>query len=93
MLGGDWFNNATQMMMGAENQARIAGEAFQQNIVVYDRIDTRGGLRLYAAPWAYAFRGKLNRLSSGRYHPYDMDDAIRYLHEHLRGQNQRRISA
>lgn len=38
---------------------------------------------VYAAPWSYAFCGKLNRLCEANPRPYDIQDAVVYLHEYL----------
>ncbi|KAK7425301.1 hypothetical protein QQZ08_008198 [Neonectria magnoliae] len=44
----------------------------------------RGGLKVYAAPWQYAFCRKLNRLCDTDPRPYDLTDAVVYLHECFR---------
>ncbi|KFH45401.1 hypothetical protein ACRE_037390 [Hapsidospora chrysogenum ATCC 11550] len=51
-LGGDWFNNATQLF---PRSGRL-------NIVIFEGLSSSGGLKVYAAPWSYAFCGKLNSL-------------------------------
>lgn len=93
MLGADWFNNATQMMMGRRLQGSLATAAFEQNTLIYQRVDGRSGLRVYAAPWSYAFCGKLNRLSAGNARSYDLADAVAYLYEHLRASGRQTVSA
>ena len=92
-LGADWFNNATQVMMGRQVQQSLAAGAFQQNTIVYQRMGNGGGLRIYAAPWSYAFCGKLNRLCEVSHRSYDLADAISYLHEYLRTSGQQTVSA
>ncbi|QLI69228.1 uncharacterized protein G6M90_00g054590 [Metarhizium brunneum] len=44
------------------------------------------GLTIYAAPWAYAFSAKVNRILAGgdQARPYDLDDAVSYIHEYIR---------
>lgn len=82
-LGANWFNNATQLLIGAQIQAQLTAEAVQQNTIVHQYRGQRGGIIIYAAPWAYAFCGKLNRLCEQNARPYDLDDAVVYLHEYL----------
>ena len=83
-LGANWFNNATQMLMSRQVQSSIARAAVQQNTIVHQYSGQQGGLIVYAAPWAYAFCGKLNRLCETNPRPYDISDAVVYLHEFLR---------
>lgn len=92
-LGADWFNNTTQIMMGRRVQEDLATAAFKQNTIIFQSGDQKGGLRIYAAPWSYAFCGKLNRLCEERPRPYDLADAVVYLHEHLRSRNRQSVSA
>ncbi|OAA59610.1 hypothetical protein SPI_05808 [Niveomyces insectorum RCEF 264] len=92
-LGGEWLNNSTQLMMGRHVQHRLANEAFQQNTIVYDRVNHHGGLRIYAAPWSYAFCGKLNRLCTKNPRPYDIADSVVYLHEYLQSTRQHKVGA
>lgn len=84
-LGAEWLNNATQLQMPVQLQQSLFKAALEQGIVVFKH----GGLEVYAAPWSYAFCGKLNRLSSrlpgDEPRPYDLADAAVYLHEYLRG--------
>ncbi|KAF4448391.1 hypothetical protein F53441_8199 [Fusarium austroafricanum] len=83
-LGAEWLNNATQLFMPVQLQQTLFRAALEQGVVVFEG----GGLRVYAAPWSYAFCGKLNRLSDplsgGEPRPYDLADAVVYLHEYLR---------
>lgn len=92
-LGGEWFNNSTQLFMAQGIQQTLASRALEQNIVVYEHVDRHGGLRLYAAPWAYAFCGKLNRLCDSNPRPYDLEDAIQYLRQHLETEGRQTVSA
>jgi hypothetical protein len=34
-IGANWFNNATQLLMGRDIQARLAQSALQQNVIVH----------------------------------------------------------
>lgn len=83
-LGPNWFNNATQLMMGRQIQQGLARDAFQQNTIVHQYRGQRGGIVVYAAPWSYALCGKLTRLCEQNPRPYDARDAIKYLHEYLK---------
>ncbi|KAM0432277.1 hypothetical protein ACHAPT_004817 [Fusarium lateritium] len=82
-LGEEWFNNSTQLFMTRNIQASLAQEAKQQNAVVFKNRGPNGGLKVYAAPWKYALCSKLNRLCEINPRPYDMEDAVVYLHRHL----------
>ncbi|KAJ4326530.1 hypothetical protein N0V84_003053 [Fusarium piperis] len=82
-LGEEWFNNSTQLFMARDVQTSLVWEAKRQNAVVFERRGTKGGLRVYAAPWTYALCSKLNRLCEINPRSYDMDDAVVYLNRHL----------
>lgn len=88
-LGAEWLNNATQLFMPAQLQQTLYKAALEQRTIIFKR----GGLTVYAAPWAYAFCGKLNRLSDENPRPYDLEDAVVYLHEYLRGTGHQTVSA
>lgn len=92
-LGGDWFNNSTQVFMSPELQHSLAEAAIQQGVVIYDGLDRHGGLRVYAAPWSYAFCGKLNRLCEQNPRPYDIQDAVGYLDQYFQTAGCTRVSA
>ncbi|MCJ1313575.1 hypothetical protein MMC25_007254 [Agyrium rufum] len=92
ILGPDWFNNATQLLMDRQVQTRLVGEALQQNTVVHELRGQRGGLIVYAAPWAYAFCTKLDRLCGTYRKQYVMRDAVMYLHEYLRSSNKHSVT-
>lgn len=78
--------------LGQDVQQSLAKAAFEQNIVIFDGMSSSGGLKVYAAPWSYAFCGKLNRLCEESYRPYDVADAVVYLHELLQADNASEIS-
>ncbi|KAL2687004.1 hypothetical protein Neosp_004553 [[Neocosmospora] mangrovei] len=82
-LGEEWFNNSTQLFMARDVQTSLVRQAKQQNAVVFERRGTKGGLKVYAAPWTYALCSKLNRLCEINARSYDMDDAVVYLNRHL----------
>jgi hypothetical protein len=88
-LGAEWFNNSTQIMMGRRVQEDLADSAFKQGTVIFQN----SGLRIYAAPWSYAFCGKLNRLCTEAPRPYDLADAVVYLHEYLQTNGRQSVSA
>lgn len=46
-------------------QQELANAAVRQYVVIFEKISAQGGLRIYAAPWAYMFCGKMNRLTEG----------------------------
>jgi hypothetical protein len=92
-IGAKWFNNATQLLMGRDIQACLAQSALQQNVIVYQYRGPRGGIVAYAAPWAYAFCGKLNRLCESNARSYDIADAVSYLHQYLLANSRQTASA
>ncbi|RMZ89807.1 hypothetical protein DV736_g2977, partial [Chaetothyriales sp. CBS 134916] len=79
LLGTDWFNTETQMWMSPQVHRDLTQMAIQQNVVVF----RQPGLTLLAAPWHYAFLAKIQRVMTGgeTARPYDLDDAVTYLHE------------
>ncbi|OTB04342.1 hypothetical protein M426DRAFT_11717 [Hypoxylon sp. CI-4A] len=91
-LGAEWFNNSTQLFMPPHVQQDLANAAFQQNVVIYNKVGRGGGLVVYGAPWSYALCGKFNRLCESSPRPYDLADAVVYLHEHLRRAGQQTVS-
>jgi hypothetical protein len=76
-LGTDWFNTENQMWMTSRLHKELTNEAIEQNAVVYNQ----PGLTVLAAPWEYAFSGKISRLLKGgdQVRPYDVSDAVHYL--------------
>lgn len=76
-LGTDWMNTENQMWLSPTLHRELTNEAIRQNVRVFDR----AGLRVLAAPWEYAFSGKISRLLTGgsQIRPYDLKDAIHYL--------------
>jgi hypothetical protein len=79
-LSDDWLNNATERIPGVmENVSRLFRAAEEQDKVVFDA----PGLTALAAPWNYAFVKKVNRIAEGKGRPYDMHDALSYLHEYI----------
>lgn len=88
-LGEGWLGGATTVH--ASVKGRLGGEAFGQDVVVYERVGERGGLRVYAAPWEYAFCDSMRRLVGEEGRRSDAEDAARYLREHLRARSARRV--
>ncbi|KAK2788775.1 hypothetical protein FQN52_006531 [Onygenales sp. PD_12] len=80
-LGTDWFNTENQMWLSPSLHRELTNEAMRQNVVVFHR----PGLRVLAAPWEYAFSGKIARLLTGgsQIRPYDLADATHYLHQYI----------
>lgn len=90
-LGDGWLGGATTVH--ASMKGRLGGEAFGQDVVVYERVGEHGGLRVYAAPWEYAFCDGVRRLVGAEGCRSDAEDAVRYLREHLRARSARRVKA
>jgi hypothetical protein len=81
-LGTDWINTETQMWMPGPMHTELTAAAVQQQVVVFPG----AGLTIYAAPWAYAFSAKINRILTGgaQRRSYDLADAVNYIHEYIR---------
>lgn len=91
-LKPNWVTNATQIIRDRQLGTRLMMEAQQQNVIVFQYRGQRGGLLIYAAPWAYAFCGKLERLCDANQSLLDVNDAVLYLHEYLRSKNRSGVS-
>lgn len=78
-LRTDWLNTENQMWLSPTLHRELTDEAMRRNVVVW----SRPGLRVLAAPWEYAFSGKISRLLSGgnQIRAYDLNDAVHYLHQ------------
>lgn len=92
-LGANWLNNATQLFLTAETRRNLSTAAIAQGTIVHEFRGQRGGIVVYAAPWSYAFCGKLNRLSDTDRRPYDLNDAVVYLNQYLTMSGQGTVSA
>ncbi|KAI4127890.1 MAG: hypothetical protein LQ341_006742 [Variospora aurantia] len=80
-LGGEWFNNQTMLWLPPNVHRTVTDEALRQDQVVF----YKKGLKLVAAPWNYAFCGKMNRLvRPDQVRQYDLSDAVSYLRNHIR---------
>lgn len=88
-LGTDWLNTETQMWMPGPLHSRLTEAAMRQNVRIFDE----PGLTIYAAPWAYAFSAKVNRLLTGgdQGRSYDLDDAVTYIHEYIRAHGNHQV--
>lgn len=83
-LGGAWLNNETQLHMAPDVRRFVTQSALEQNLIIFER----RGLKVVAAPWSYCFISKSQRLGSEWERPYDLDDAVNYLHQwNRRGQS------
>ncbi|KAK4199231.1 hypothetical protein QBC40DRAFT_282437 [Triangularia verruculosa] len=82
-LGTDWLNTETQMWLSGRLHAEITQAARAQNVIVFQGKDK--GLTILAAPWAYAFSAKINRILTGgsQARPYDLQDAVAYIHMYI----------
>lgn len=79
-LGGEWVNNQTMLWLPPDVHRTVTEQALQQNEVVF----RRKGLKIVAAPWNYAFCGKMNRLvRADQARAYDLTDAVSYLHRYI----------
>lgn len=79
-LGAEWFNNQTMLWIPPDVHRVVTQEAMHQNEVVF----YKKGLRVIAAPWNYAFCGKMNRLvRPDQARAYDLPDAVSYLRRYI----------
>ncbi|TWU73578.1 hypothetical protein ED733_004681 [Metarhizium rileyi] len=80
-LRTNWLNTKPQMWMKVPLHSELTAAAERQNVRVFDM----PGLTIYAAPWEYAFSAKVNQilLGSDQARPYDLDDAVTYIHEYI----------
>ncbi|TFK54710.1 hypothetical protein OE88DRAFT_1653170 [Heliocybe sulcata] len=76
-IGQAWLNNHTVVFIQEEQIAALYREAQTQRAVVF----SAPGLTVLAAPWRYALVTKLDRLMKPGAKPYDLSDAVTYLHE------------
>ncbi|KAL2024332.1 hypothetical protein VTK56DRAFT_8814 [Thermocarpiscus australiensis] len=80
-LGTDWLNTETQLYFTPALEQDLTSGAIKQGRKVY----SGPGLTVYAAPWEYAFCAKVDRLlKRDRARPYDLSDAVAYIHEYIR---------
>ncbi|RBR09029.1 uncharacterized protein FIESC28_10037 [Fusarium coffeatum] len=81
-LTRDWLNNRTAFFIPKDKQHSLTAQALNQREVIFEE----PGLTVLAAPWEYAFCGKVDRLSVGGLHSaqdYDLSDALEYLRRYL----------
>ena len=81
-LNEDWFNNHAVFFIPQSQRDSLTNQAFVQNEIIFQH----GGLRVLAAPWNYAFCGKIDRLAGGGVDAtqnYDLSDALHYLNRYL----------
>ncbi|KAI9756675.1 MAG: proteasome component pup2 [Chaenotheca gracillima] len=87
-LGGQWFNNQTMLWIPPDIHRRVTREALDQNEIVFQK----RGLKVVAAPWNYAFCGKMNQLARGtEARPYDIPDAVSFLRHHIQRRGKRPV--
>ncbi|KAL8725984.1 MAG: hypothetical protein Q9166_007019 [cf. Caloplaca sp. 2 TL-2023] len=78
-LGENWLNNSTTLFLPSHLQNELGQEAIIQNEVVFQA----PGLTVLAVPWRYALCAKLERMGKPTRRPYEIDDAVTYLHRHI----------
>jgi hypothetical protein len=88
-LGTDWLNTEVQIWMPGPMHSELTQMARQQNVQVYHG----QGLTILAAPWQYAFTSKISRILLGgdQVRPYDLPDAVTYIHEYIRSHGNRPV--
>ena len=79
-LGSEWFNNNVTVFLPTDVHQKVTREALHQDEVVFEH----RGLKVVAAPWAYALCSKMDYLRRPELNrPHDLSDAIAYLHSHI----------
>ncbi|KFY22943.1 hypothetical protein V493_06211 [Pseudogymnoascus sp. VKM F-4281 (FW-2241)] len=79
-LGDGWFGGQGTQDVLPEVARDIYELSKQQNDIVF----CREGLTLLAPRWSYAFMLCVDRLSRGVGTPYDMGNAVLYLHQYIK---------
>ncbi|OBT89066.1 hypothetical protein VE02_01961 [Pseudogymnoascus sp. 03VT05] len=79
-LGEGWFGGQSAKDMRPEVARDIFELSKQQNDIVY----CSEGLTVLAPRWSYAFMVCVDRLSSGVGRPYDMGNAVLYMHQYIK---------
>ncbi|KAL4795878.1 hypothetical protein BDV19DRAFT_388901 [Aspergillus venezuelensis] len=88
-LGANWFNNSPSLFLNRTMENDLIGRSRQQGALLFQE----PGLTVYAVPWQYALRGKIDRMTKPLKRPYDISDAVTYLHECVNGYGGRAIQA
>ncbi len=85
-----WLNNEVNLGLPTKILQQITREAIAQDEVVFHR----RGLKVIAAPWELQLCGKMNRHASGGIvRPYDLSDAVVYLHRYIQTHDGQQVSA
>lgn len=78
-LDDQWFNSRTTVFIHQPLRIPLVSEGLRQNVVVF----SAPGLTLLAAPWAYQFCAKVDRIAGGGGKGHDALDAAGYLNRFL----------
>ncbi|MCJ1391800.1 hypothetical protein MMC18_004667 [Xylographa bjoerkii] len=78
-LGGNWLNNSVVLFMPRALRVELTKEAIEQDDVLFHE----PGLKIFAAPWKYAFCMKIHRIVEQTGKQYDVNDAARYLARYI----------
>ncbi|KFY69923.1 hypothetical protein V499_09622 [Pseudogymnoascus sp. VKM F-103] len=79
-LGDGWFGGESAVDMRPEVARDVYELSKQQNDIVY----CSEGLTVLAPRWSYAFMVCVDRLSRGMGRPYDMGNAVLYMHQYIK---------
>lgn len=79
-LGEGWFGGQSAKDMRPEVARDIYELSKRQNDIVY----CSEGLTVLAPRWSYAFMVCVDRLSCGVGRPYDMGNAVLYMHQYIK---------
>ncbi|ELR10577.1 hypothetical protein VC83_00229 [Pseudogymnoascus destructans] len=79
-LGDGWFSGESAKDMRPEVARDVYELSKQQNDIVY----CSEGLTVLAPRWSYAFMVCVDRLSRGVGRPYDMGNAVLYMHQYIK---------
>lgn len=78
-LGDGWFSGQGMQYVRPE----VARDVYELSMAQNDIIFCSEGLTVLAPRWSYAFMVCVDRLSHGVGRPYDMGNAVSYLHRYV----------
>lgn len=76
------MNNHTALFIPPGTVSKLFAEAVADDIIIYRDHAHHPALKVVAAPWRYSLVAKLEKAGKqGTGKPYDLDDAVEYLHQ------------
>ncbi|KAL4953980.1 hypothetical protein BDW69DRAFT_183954 [Aspergillus filifer] len=75
------------------SKCQLGANWFNNSLSLVFLLLSEPGLTVYAVPWQYVLCGKIDRMTKPLKRPYDISDAVAYLHECIKGYGGRAIQA